>query len=88
MYPLIERELFNIDKPYAQINFPEDGGVTGYYSRNITKTDLNLIREFCSSKSIEILNTRSFKDDKGVITVTVGSISSEGSESNITFKDQ
>lgn len=42
----IKTEIFNIDKPYTQLNFPEEGGVTGYFGRNITKTDLELIKEF------------------------------------------
>jgi len=49
VYPAVEKELFNIDKPYTCINFPEEGGITGYFGRNITKEDLVLVREFCNS---------------------------------------
>ena len=40
LYPQVETEIFNIDKPYTQLNFPEEGGVTGYFSRNMNKADL------------------------------------------------
>ena len=46
LYKQIKTEIFNIDKPYTQLNFPEEGGVTGYFSRNMTKNDLNLVQEF------------------------------------------
>lgn len=37
LYPQVEEEIFNIDKPYNQLNFPDEGGVTGYFSRSMTK---------------------------------------------------
>ena len=49
VYPQVEREIFNISEPFSQLNYPEDGGVTGYYSRNMTKEDLSLVQEFLDS---------------------------------------
>jgi hypothetical protein len=49
LLPQVETEIFNRDKPYTVMNFPEEEGVTGYFSRNITKADLALIREFLVS---------------------------------------
>jgi len=41
--PQLEREIFSLEKPYTQINFPDEGGVTAYFSRNINKEDLAAI---------------------------------------------
>jgi len=43
---MIKNEIFEFGKPYASIGFPEEGGITGYFSRNINKEDLKLIKEF------------------------------------------
>ena len=64
--------IFKIDKPYTQLNFPEEGGVTAYHSRNMTKTDLALVDKFAAAQGIDILNTRAFKKD-GKYILTVGS---------------
>jgi len=56
------------------LNYPEDGGITGYFGRNMTKEDLKIIDAFAASKNIDILNTRAFKKD-GKYILTVGSIS-------------
>jgi dipeptidyl-peptidase-3 len=67
------------------LNFPEQGGVTGYFSRNMTKSDLALVKEFLDSRKIYVLNTRAFKKgDKYIITV--GSISKLGTQKDIDFK--
>jgi dipeptidyl-peptidase III len=46
IYPLIKTEIFAYEKPYAAIGFPEEGGITGYFSRNINKEDLKVIKAF------------------------------------------
>lgn len=86
LYNEIETEIFEINKPYTDINFPEQGGITGYFSRNMKQTDLALIKEFLASQSIDILNTRAFKYENGTIVITVGSISKDGSKQGIKFK--
>jgi hypothetical protein len=73
LYPEVETEIFAVDKPYTQLNFPEEGGVTGYFGRNMTKEDLAIIDKFAASQNIDILNTRAFKKD-GKYILTVGSI--------------
>ena len=40
VYPKIETEIFALDKPYTQLNFPHEGGVTAYFGRNMTAKDL------------------------------------------------
>jgi len=85
LWPQVEAEVFNIEKPYSVINFPEDGGVTGYFGRNLTKDDLNLVKEFLIHEKIDVLNTRAWKKD-GKFTITVGSIKTTGNKSGIEFK--
>jgi len=72
--PLIETEIFAIDKPYTTINFPEEGGVTGYFGRNLTKADLDLVKDFLNEQKVNPLNTRAFKHADGHFEVTVGSL--------------
>ena len=40
LYPQVEKEIFDIEKPYTSINFPEEGGITGYFSRNMVKASV------------------------------------------------
>ena len=61
LWPQVETEVWAYDSPYHTINFPEQGGITGYFSRNINNEDLALIKEFLQSQGISILNTRAFK---------------------------
>ena len=72
LLPEVLAVIFKIDKPYTQLNFPEEGGITAYFSRNMTKTDLALVDKFAASQNIDILNTRAFKKD-GKYILTVGS---------------
>lgn len=75
-FPEIERELYAIQKPYKQLGFPHEGGVTAYFGRNMNKTDLGIVRDFLNDQKIDILNTRAFKED-GSYVVTIGSISNK-----------
>ena len=59
--PQVEQEIFNIEKSYMQINFPENGGVTAYFSRNMTKEDLALVKRFLTDYKLSILNTKTLK---------------------------
>ena len=73
--------------PYTQLNFPDEGAVTGYFSRSMTKKDLALIKLFLAEHKIDVLTTRAFKED-GKYVITVGSVSKEGSKTDIEFKGQ
>jgi len=68
-----------MDKPYNQLGFPHKGGVTGYFSRNMTADDLTLIKEFLIDQKIDILITRAFKEYGG-FTITVGSVNDSNSK--------
>jgi len=85
MFKLIETEIFAYDKPYTQLNFPSDGGITAYFGRNITKDDLKLINEFLEENKIDVLNTRAFKHNE-TFFITVGCI--EQGETKHIFKDK
>ena len=85
LWPLIKPEIFNIERPYTQINFPDEGGITAYFSRNMTKVDLALVKEFCASIKLDLLNTRTFKKGDGSFVVTVASI--DESKKTHKFKD-
>lgn len=85
LYDKIETEIFAYDKPYTQLNFPEEGGVTAYFGRNMKQEDLTLVREFLNDQKLDILNTRAFKD-KDVYYITIGCI--EKSITQHTFRDK
>lgn len=72
--PLIDKEVMAYQKPYTQINFPDEGGVTGYFSRNMGKDDLKAVQDVLKAEKVDILNTRAFKQENGDIVITVGSI--------------
>jgi hypothetical protein len=36
LLPLIEREVYSLEKPFTNLGFPEEGGVTGYFSPSMT----------------------------------------------------
>lgn len=80
VFHLVEYEIFAIEKPYTQINFPDEGGTTAYFSSNMTKDDLKIVKKFVDSKKINILNTRAFKKDKFYITVASINSTSETCE--------
>lgn len=61
----IERELYCEAEGMNLIGFPDNKGVTSYYSSNCTSADAKLIDEFCQSKKISPLNTRLFKSADG-----------------------
>ena len=74
LYPIIEIEIWMLEKPYDHMNFPSEGGTTAYFSRNMTKDDLSLVKRFADSQKINILNTRAFKYENDQFVLSVGSI--------------
>lgn len=74
IFPWVEREIFTLDKPFTQLGFPEQGGVTAYFSPSMTKADLDLAKDFMMQKDINPLNTRCFKKGEKSFEITVGSI--------------
>jgi dipeptidyl-peptidase-3 len=87
LYPLIDREIFSLEKPFTSLGLPEEGGVTAYFSPSMTSGDLTLIRDFLSEIKLSPLNTRAFKNaEDNSFTVTVGSI--EAKKQVHTFRDK
>lgn len=74
LLPQVNTEVFATDKPYTQLNYPHEGGVTGYFSRNMSPDDLRAIQDVLMQEKVSILNTRAFKQSNGEILITVGSI--------------
>ena len=86
------KELFAVEKPYKTLGFPDEGGVTGYFGRNLNQKDLKLVEEFVKSKDLELLNTRAFKKEgkfgaPNRYTITVGSIDTSKTQKDIKFKN-
>lgn len=71
--PLIQREIFNSKSPFTTIGFPEEGGVSAYYSRNMKKEDRALIENYAEKENFSLLNTRVFKTGEHKFTITVAS---------------
>ena len=60
--------------------------MTAYFSRNINKEDLDLVREFLLHMKIDVLNTRVHKVDDTHYLLTVGSVLTDGSQKGVEFK--
>lgn len=86
IYPQIEREIFDAQRPFKQFGFPSEGASTAYFSPSMTKQDLKLIKAFLESQKISPLNTRAFKKDDSHFIISVGSISSQNSKKDISFQ--
>ena len=79
LLPHVETEIFAYDAPFNQLGFPSEGGITAYFSRNMTAEDLTKTKDFLGSpeavaKTLDILNTRVFKTGENQFLITVGSI--------------
>ncbi|KAI9033802.1 peptidase family M49 [Phycomyces nitens] len=59
-------EIYNVE-PVAKnlIGYPDDGHISGYYSKNITKEDIRIVQEYLEKIDISPLNTRLFKTAEG-----------------------
>jgi dipeptidyl-peptidase-3 len=94
LWPQIEKEVFAIDAPYSVINFPEEGGVTGYFGRNMNKDDLKKVSDFLlqynkdanGKVEVNVLNTRAFKSADGTYIITVGSVDTSKTKRGVEFQ--
>lgn len=53
------------------LGYPADGHVSGYYSQNISKEDVEFVQRFLEENNISALNTRLFKDNAGKYEVKI-----------------
>jgi len=44
--------MFDLSENLYEINFPEDNGVTAYYSPNILKSEAVLVKEFLTENDL------------------------------------
>jgi len=79
--------VFSIESPYSVINFPEEGGVTGYFGRNLKTDDLKNVTDFITQRQgLDVLNTRAFKKADGTYVVTVGSVETGKTERGVEYQ--
>ena len=79
VYPQIRDVIFSIDKPYKNLGFPSENATTAYFSCNMSKDDLALVKEFTEHQNISLLNTRAFKKSSHHYIISVGSIQTKKS---------
>lgn len=86
----VDREIFDFGEPYAMRNLPELGGVTSYYSRNITSQDTDVAKEFCQQHNLSLLNTRVYKkespEQSQILEISVASI--QKAQKDYTYQNQ
>lgn len=56
------KTIYDVSESKRSLDFPP-AGISAYYSANITKEDALLANEFLSSKNMDGVNTRVFKDE-------------------------
>ena len=73
-FETIKDVVFSVD-PEEQMLFgyPADGHVSGYYSPNVSKSDIDLVGQFLVEKNISPLNTRLLKKGDSSFTVLIAS---------------
>ncbi|KAI7862371.1 dipeptidyl-peptidase 3 [Spinellus fusiger] len=59
-------EIYSVE-PVAKnlIGYPENGNISGYYTKNITNEDICLVQKYLEKINISSLNTRLFKTSEG-----------------------
>lgn len=73
-----KEEIYTIE-PVAHnlIGFPDDGHLSGYYTQNVTKGDIELVQQFLEKEKINPLNTRLFKDEKNNFQLVIAAAEEE-----------
>ncbi|KAI9596911.1 peptidase family M49-domain-containing protein [Syncephalis fuscata] len=89
LFDKLSDEIYAV-KPAARtlLGYPDDGHVTNYYSKNITKDDIKLVQSFCESRHMDPLNTRLFKQDDGTFTLRIASAEHDREPERHTFQDR
>ncbi len=55
------------------LGYPNDGHVSGYYSKNVSKADVDFVQKWADVKGFSTLNTRLFKLENGNYELLVAS---------------
>ena len=78
LFEASRHELYSVEPvSHNLIGFPDDGHLSGYYSQNITKKDIELVQAFLEKEKINPLNTRLFKDDGNNFKLVVAAAEEE-----------
>jgi dipeptidyl-peptidase-3 len=64
----------------------EENGISTYYSENITRADIKIVREFMQQKNLSPYNTRLWKLDNNLFEIKIASVFIKPKETYI-FKD-
>lgn len=74
IYNRIGKMIFNAETPYALIDFSNNNGTSGYYSKNITSADAEVIKEATIKRCMKSENNRLTKQGDKEFTVKIGSV--------------
>jgi dipeptidyl-peptidase-3 len=69
----IKEVIYKTEAPFGTIRFREDGGLTTYYSANMTKKEAEIIKNFQEKEKIAPWNTRLLKRDEKSFCLTIAS---------------
>eukprot|EP01118_Nematostelium_gracile_P001629 TRINITY_DN1168_c0_g1_i3.p1 TRINITY_DN1168_c0_g1~~TRINITY_DN1168_c0_g1_i3.p1 ORF type:complete len:704 (+),score=218.99 TRINITY_DN1168_c0_g1_i3:82-2112(+) len=81
----VKDKMFSLNPNELTLSLPENGGVTRYYSENITSQDIAFVREYMKEKDISAYNTRIWKNENG-LELRIASV--EKREEIVEFKGQ
>eukprot|EP00475_Leptophrys_vorax_P029599 TRINITY_DN4364_c0_g1_i1.p1 TRINITY_DN4364_c0_g1~~TRINITY_DN4364_c0_g1_i1.p1 ORF type:complete len:726 (+),score=242.40 TRINITY_DN4364_c0_g1_i1:110-2179(+) len=69
-YASVVDRIYSLEESERMLNFPETG-VSSYYSKNVTKSDIQIAQKFMEEKGISPYNTRLFKNDNGDLEIKI-----------------
>lgn len=61
LYEYSKEGIFSYQGKFERIDFPPVVGLSGYYSPNLTREEIDFVDEFLDSISLSQLNTRIIK---------------------------
>jgi hypothetical protein len=61
LYEYSKEGIFSYQGKFERIDFPPVVGLSGYYSPNLTREEIDFVDEFLDSISLSPLNTRIIK---------------------------
>jgi dipeptidyl-peptidase-3 len=65
LWEKVKETIYSIHpEEQLMLGYPADGHISGYYSNNVSKKDIEFVQAFLDQKNISTLNTRMFKSEK------------------------
>jgi len=76
IWELVKDLVFDVSPNLAELNFPEDNGISNYYSPNILKSDAILVSQFLTEKNIidYSFNSRLWKSDPKTLQIKIAGV--------------